>query len=218
LPYDLVLMDVLMPEMNGLEATRMIRDRHSAVRNSAIPIVAMTAAAMRGDRERCLEAGMNDYLAKPVALASLVKTLNTWLPQEAVPPSQPPSQPAAGGVAPEVSEPEAPIFDRAGMLERLMDEEMVAIILARFLESAPQQIASLRSLLEAGDVEGATRQAHSLKGAASNVGGERLRQVAFAVERAARAGDLRAAAEHLVELEPQFHQLRAAIQAEGLDR
>jgi CheY-like chemotaxis protein len=82
LPYDLVLMDVQMPEMDGLEATRVIRDLHSEVRNHQIPIIAMTAAAMTGDRERCLEAGMNDYITKPVSPQALIEALNRWLPSE----------------------------------------------------------------------------------------------------------------------------------------
>jgi PAS domain S-box-containing protein len=80
--YDLVLMDVEMPEIDGLEATRRIRDPQSAVHNHQIPIIAMTAAAMQGDRERCLEAGMNGYVTKPVSPRSLVEALNTWLPPE----------------------------------------------------------------------------------------------------------------------------------------
>ena len=89
LPYDLVLMDVQMPEMNGLEATRHIRNLQSAVRNHRIPIIAMTAGAMQGDREKCLEAGMNDYVSKPVSPQALAEALDKWLPREA----------AAGGTA-----------------------------------------------------------------------------------------------------------------------
>ncbi len=77
--YDLVLMDMQMPEMDGLEASRIIRDPQSPVHNHQIPIVAMTAAAMKGDRERCLEAGMNGYLTKPISPKALVEALNTWL-------------------------------------------------------------------------------------------------------------------------------------------
>jgi CheY-like chemotaxis protein len=82
IPYDLVLMDVQMPEMDGLEATRNIRDPQSAVTNHAIPIIAMTAHAMQGDLERCIEAGMNDYLTKPVDPQTLSEVLDKWLPKE----------------------------------------------------------------------------------------------------------------------------------------
>ena len=81
LPYDLVLMDMQMPEMDGLAATRVIRDPHSAVCDHQIPVIAMTANAMQGDRDRCLEAGMNGYLAKPVTPRALIEALNTWLPE-----------------------------------------------------------------------------------------------------------------------------------------
>jgi len=79
IPYDLVLMDVQMPEMDGYEATRHIRDPHSAVLNKQVPIIAMTAHAMQGDREKCLQAGMNDYVAKPVSPQALAETLSLWL-------------------------------------------------------------------------------------------------------------------------------------------
>jgi len=82
-PYDLVLMDVMMPEMDGLEATRRIRDPQSAVLDPTIPIIAMTANAMRGDRERCLAAGMDDYVPKPIAPRDLERALDKWLPQVA---------------------------------------------------------------------------------------------------------------------------------------
>jgi CheY-like chemotaxis protein len=81
-PYDLVLMDLQMPEMGGLEATRQIRNPDSAVRNHEVPIIAMTANAMQGDREECLEAGMNDYVSKPVSRQALAEALDRWLPRE----------------------------------------------------------------------------------------------------------------------------------------
>ena len=82
IPYDLVLMDVQMPEMDGLEATRQIRDPQSAVLNHGIPIIAMTAHAMQGDRERCLEAGMNDYVSKPVDPRALAEAIDKYLSQK----------------------------------------------------------------------------------------------------------------------------------------
>jgi CheY-like chemotaxis protein len=82
-PYDLVLMDIQMPEMDGLQATQRIRDPRSGVRNPQLPIIAMTAAAMPGDRQRCLQAGMNDYITKPVVPGALIEVLNQWLPEGA---------------------------------------------------------------------------------------------------------------------------------------
>ena len=82
IPYDLVLMDVQMPEMDGIEATREIRNLQSAVRNHQIPIIAMTAHALQGDRERCIEAGMNDYVPKPISPQILAEALEKWLPKE----------------------------------------------------------------------------------------------------------------------------------------
>jgi CheY-like chemotaxis protein len=82
LPYDLVLMDVQMPVMDGLEATRLIRGPGSAARNHRIPIIAMTAGAIQGNLEECLEAGMSDYLAKPVSPRALAVMLDKWLPRE----------------------------------------------------------------------------------------------------------------------------------------
>jgi len=83
LPYDLVLMDVQMPVLDGLEATRQIRSPHSAVLNHEVPIIAMTANAMQSDRNECLDAGMNDYVSKPVSRRALAEALDRWLPKEA---------------------------------------------------------------------------------------------------------------------------------------
>jgi CheY-like chemotaxis protein len=79
IPYDMVLMDCQMPEMDGYEATRRIRNSASGAINPSIPIIAMTAAAMQGDREKCIQAGMNDFIAKPVLITELAEMLTRWL-------------------------------------------------------------------------------------------------------------------------------------------
>ncbi|MFH0996296.1 MAG: response regulator [Pseudomonadota bacterium] len=244
LPYDLVLMDVQMPEMDGIEATRRIRntelrmmnrqetdDSHlsSVIRPSSLPIIAMTAHAMQGDRDRCLEAGMNDYIAKPVSPRALAEVLDKWLPKDGDERKMRNDDRCAGmmnknetgndaflSTSPLHRSPiksySSLIFDRAGMMTRLMDdEELARIVVKGFMEDIPRQIASLKRYLEAGDAPGAERQAHTIKGASANVGGERLQAVAFEMEKAAGAGDLSAAGKHLSELESQFDALNQVM-------
>jgi signal transduction histidine kinase/CheY-like chemotaxis protein/HPt (histidine-containing phosphotransfer) domain-containing protein len=211
IPYDLVLMDVQMPEMNGFEATQHIRDPRSAVANHGIPIIAMTAHAMQGDRERCLDAGMNDYIAKPVNPVALAEALDRWLPKETVP------VPAEAASSVSARKTESPVFDRAGLIARLMDDEELARAVAEgFLEDIPRQIEALRGCLEAGDAAGAELKAHTIKGAAANVGGERLREVAAEIETAGKGDDLDHVKARMVELDLQFDRLKHAM-AEKLD-
>jgi CheY-like chemotaxis protein/HPt (histidine-containing phosphotransfer) domain-containing protein len=222
--YDLVLMDVQMPEMDGFEATGLIRDPRSRVRDHRVPIIAMTAHAMQGDRQRCLDAGMDDYLTKPVSPQALADVLDRWLPREDAPITalQPPSPDGTGAqgsahvATPEAHDTQAIVFDRAGMLERLMgDEDLARTVSEGFLEDAPKQIAALREFVAAGDVAGAVRQVHTIKGASAAVGGEALRSVALRMETAGRASDLRALEADLPALESEFGRLASAIEATG---
>ncbi len=159
--YDLVLMDCQMPKMDGFEATEVIRDVKSAVRNHKIPVIAMTAHAMKGDREKCIEAGMDDYLTKPVNPKALAEMIEKWLDgKSAVSQS---SEPADG------TTPAENIFDKAGLIERLMDdEELVKEVIEGFLEDIPHRIAALKEALERGDTPVVQRQAHTIKGASAS--------------------------------------------------
>jgi len=212
IPYDLVLMDVQMPELDGFEAARQIRDPQSAVRNHAIPIIAMTAHALQGDRERCLEAGMNDYVSKPVSPQALHEALDKWLPQEPAGYLDPTAEPPVP-VASVSREPRT--FDREGMMTRLMgDEELAQAVVEGFLLDIPQQIAALRAALQDANTVHAERQAHTIKGAAANVGGEALRAIAAEMEKAAKAGNVDAAITLVTELEMAFDRLRVAMTQE----
>jgi HPt (histidine-containing phosphotransfer) domain-containing protein len=199
-----------MPVMDGLEATRLIRNPQSAVRNHRVPVIAMTAGVMQDDRDRCRDAGMNGYVTKPVSTQALEEALVKCLPK----------QNDSGGkdnadseAAPSVMKHNPlPIFDRAGMKALLMDDvELVRTVAECFLEDIPRQIAVLKGYLEAGDAAAAELQAHAIKGASANVGGKRLQEVAFEMEKAAKGGDLAAAMRRMSGLESQFDTLRHAL-------
>lgn len=206
-PYDIVLMDVQMPVMDGFEATRQIRNPQSAVRNHKIPIIAMTAHAMKGDREKCLEAGMDDYISKPVAPQALAEALEKWLAQAQ---EQEPVADAPAGKTESAEGP--PVFDRQGLMARLMDDEdLVRMIVAAFLKDIPKQISVLKGYTVQGKAEQAGSQAHKIKGAAANVGGVALSAVAFEMEKAGQAGRLAEVAALMPELEEQFELLKAQM-------
>jgi light-regulated signal transduction histidine kinase (bacteriophytochrome)/DNA-binding NarL/FixJ family response regulator len=210
IPYDLVLIDMRMPVMDGIEAARQIRNPQSAVLNHDIPIIALTANAMESDRDSCLAAGMNDFVPKPILKAVLRAALNRWLPTgDAAIPT------ATRQVVPSITgKEETLIFDRAGVLRRLEgDNGLAQIVFSAFFEDMPGQIEALKYLVKSGDASGAARQAHSIRGAAANAGGERLRALASEMEKAADAGDLLFIAIRMDELELQFRCLKDAIVA-----
>jgi PAS domain S-box-containing protein len=224
IPYDLVLMDVQMPEMDGLQAACRIRDPGSAVLQHGIPIVAMTAHALAGDRESCLEAGMNDYVTKPVSPRALSEALGRWLPRGAATPRSVPAASesagpksagpkSAGPAAPATGkEVELPVFDRAGMLARMMgDEELARLVVDGFLEDVPTHVEALKCCLESDDATGALRAVHTIKGASANVGGEALRAAALETERAGQSGGMKAIIARVPILESQLARLSEAM-------
>jgi signal transduction histidine kinase/DNA-binding response OmpR family regulator/HPt (histidine-containing phosphotransfer) domain-containing protein len=168
--YALVLMDVQMPEMDGFTAAREIRRR-----GIAVPIVALTANALSGDRERCLEAGMNDYLSKPVAESDLAHVLAACVP----PP--PNGGPAAGPPLDEATL--AALRDLAGGSADFIRE--LAVI---YLADAPARLASIREALSRGDARGVADAAHALKSSSGNVGATRLLRLCADLEALGRGG------------------------------
>ncbi len=210
--FDLVLMDIQMPEMDGYEATAVIRDRSSPVLDHNVPIVALTAHAAPVFRDECLARGMDDYLSKPFSSAGLMEMLYKWLPiAPAAPPPTPSSAPVNGIGEMDGRE----VFDAEGFFSKLFDDrEEGKSLLGLFLEAVPEDIGRLRSEMERGDLEGAARTAHSIKGAAGNACSPLLSDRAKALQLAAKDGDDARARALFAELEVAFEQARQAIIAE----
>jgi len=203
-PYDLVLMDVQMPEMNGLEATRVIRDPESPIRNHEVPIVALTAHAMNEHREQCLEAGMDDFVTKPVNPRELGDAIERHLSD-----SPQAVEPDLFAAAPSV---EGKSFDRSALLERLSgDEELLNEVLELFIKDIPSQLEELNQALNDNAAGEVRQRGHRIKGTAANVSAEAMREIAFAVEKAGEAGALDRAIPLVKMLEQEFEKLKHQI-------
>jgi len=208
--YDVVLMDCQMPEMDGYEATHEIRLRESVMRRPRLPIVAMTANAMAGDRERCFEAGMDDYLPKPLDLGQLKEVVARWLKDRGDA-----GAPVEGGAAaPSAAGPEegSAMIDR-GVLDNLREvvEDEFGKILQGFIDHVPVLQGELDEGLASGDVARLVRPAHSLKSSSANVGAMRLSGLARTVEHASREGDMETAAQGVVAIRTELPQVIAAL-------
>ena len=208
--YDLVLMDCQLPDLDGYEATRLIRKPETDVRNHQVAIVAMTAHAMTGDRERCLAAGMNDYLSKPIDRIALARALERWTTgiEKGAPAVD--VAPVSIGAEPEAPQiPQVALFDREDLLERLSgNEDLAQRVVNRFLEGASRQLELLARAIGDSDTEAVRLAAHAIKGAAANVGGQQVRAAASKLEQLGKAGDLRPASEILQELAASFARTR----------
>jgi CheY-like chemotaxis protein/HPt (histidine-containing phosphotransfer) domain-containing protein len=186
--YDLVFMDCQMPVMDGYEATRRIRSREKMT-GRHVPVIAMTAHAMRGDRERCLECGMDDYIAKPVSPVHIRNALQKWRRQDAGAKSERLEQ-----------KPESKIrktFNIAGLRQRMMeDEDLCRHVMECFMEDIGSQLQQLEEVLENQAHSSIKALAHTLKGAAGNVSAERLVDLALQMEMAAEKND----GQHILEI------------------
>ena len=188
--YDLVFMDVQMPEMDGFEATQAVRMREGTARHT--PIVAMTANALAGDRERCLRAGMDDYLPKPVVEGDLARVLSRWLPAN-----------------------DGAVLDAetvAGL--RALDDgtgTFLGEIATLFLSDTPPRLDAIRDAVDAGDARALGNEAHALKSSAANVGATELRDLCEAFERLAASGTVLGAVEILPDLAAAYARAADAM-------
>ena len=190
-PYDVILMDVQMPNMDGLEATRQIRALGGAA--GSVPIIAMTASAMEGDRKQCLDAGMDDYISTPIDAQLLLQTVARWIEASAAAEALGEEEPAA---APPAAE---PVRDHARLdwLETALPADRFALMLQTFLDGTEQRLARLGAMGAAGDLDGLRHDAHNLISICGNIGEVRVQKLAERLQIACVEGD-RAAAELLV--------------------
>ncbi len=183
--YDLVLMDWQMPVMDGIEATRRIR---SIERLADLPILAMTANAMQGDKEICLQAGMNDHISKPFNVEQMLAAIARWLPRSLAGVSQVPGIDGAEALPPEASERPSitlPHVNTTAALQRMGGNlQRYTKFLGRFTNSQRAAVHRIREALALGEHETARRHAHTLKGLAANVGAEALAELAGRIESA----------------------------------
>ncbi|HUQ62648.1 MAG TPA: PAS domain S-box protein [Acidimicrobiales bacterium] len=207
-PYDAVLMDCQMPEMDGFEATAEIRRREEGT--EPIPIIAMTASALVEDRERCLAAGMDDYLAKPVKSPELDRVLSKWRPA---------GRSEREGVV--LGQSQAPVDDRvdedllAELLEMLADPSSseVPAILELFLNETSKRLEGIQAAVGSGDLPEASRLAHSLKGSAGSFGARRLSSIGGEIEAACGRADTDAVSTQLPALRSEFDAFRGILLA-----
>jgi CheY-like chemotaxis protein len=199
IPYDLVLMDVQMPEMNGFEATRLIRDPDSRVLRHDIPIVAMTAHALKGDRERCLEAGMDDYVTKPVTAFALDEVLLKHLGDEGSTSITLPAPKAAR---------EAPVGIKRIREIAAGDPEFERELIDSFLNVNERQLVALESAIREEDSEEVTLRAHMINGSSSNAGAMRMQVLALRIEQNGESGDFREALKTFADLKSEFEEAR----------
>jgi CheY-like chemotaxis protein len=193
--FDVILMDVQMPEMGGFEATAAIRE-HERTTGTHTPIVAMTAHAMAGDRERCLAAGMDAYVSKPLRAEELIATVDRLVGPAPHVDTVPSSATTAGAPAADVATtapPEAAgsLIDRDALLASVGgSESLLREVVGVFLEDTPKQIAALEAATRARDPKAVASAAHAIKGSAGLFSKAGAYESARRLEQAARQGDL----------------------------
>ena len=198
--FDVVLMDIQMPEMDGMEATAAIRSREG-ISGKHVPILAMTAHAMRGDKERCLASGMDGYISKPIQPSGLFAEIERCVA----------TTKGSKAMTDNHQEPGDQI-DRASLLERVEgDQELLTEMIHLFQEDAPNLVAAMRDALERDDMAVLERSAHSLKGAVSNLSAKVAAAAALQLEKDAKNKDTKSARESLAKVEGAVNKLLPAL-------
>jgi two-component system sensor histidine kinase/response regulator len=198
--FDVLLMDIQMPEMDGMEATAEIRSREKKS-GKHVPILAMTAHAMRGDRERCLASGMDGYISKPIHPVDLFAEIERCVGSQ-----------KGNSQMMENTQGMSELVDRTSLLERVEgDQELLTEMIQIFKEEGPALMMAMRESLRSGDWVVLERSAHSLKGAASNLSSKAVANIALKLEQDAKNNDIESAEKSLVEVERLMKLLLPAL-------
>jgi PAS domain S-box-containing protein len=234
--YDIVFMDCEMPEMDGFEAAAAIRRRPDS--RSRLPIIAATAQAMQGDRERCLRAGMDDYISKPVKPEDFAAALKRWMPRreqgqesetpppaarhekvvaESIPAHSPPAVSSSLSVSLPLSMSSASSALNAEVVARLRslaeatDPSLITQIFTSFLRDGAERVDALKEALAGRDMEFLYKTAHAIKGASANIGAHSMADMAQKLELAGKAGDMSGAVTLTEQIEMEFGRVRREI-------
>ncbi|GAB6907447.1 putative Histidine kinase [Desulfosarcina cetonica] len=210
-PYDLILMDIQMPVMNGYDATTEIRRLESASgRRQRVPIIALTANAMKGDEEKCLAAGMDGYLVKPVHRHQLIKTANHWIGQKHQ--TNPPALPSPSAQAAVVTADNGPmVMDTAIAVEEFGDADTVLLVAGQLIDNVAGQLQTLRKAIADVDRERIRKEAHAIKGGAATMEAHALSTAAAYLEKISPAASLSEIDAGFNALARRFDEFRAFI-------
>ncbi len=238
--FDLVLMDCQMPEMDGYEATQNIRSGAAGEHSRTLPIVALTANVLAADQQRCLAAGMDGYLGKPIQMDALKAALEKWQPTNGTPAASTTSSepvaveknptaetPAVENISTPIEKKFSPnfvsltgkaIFNRADLMNRMLDDmEMATLTAQAFLDDLPKQTAALLKAVTSGDPAATASAAHRLKGAAGTMGGDSLHYLLGEIERLGKAKDMDAVTKLARQIEGEAAALAEILTSEILN-
>ena len=213
--FDAVLMDCQMPEMDGFEATRVLRRQEAETGSRRTPVIALTANAMSGDSERCFEAGMDEYVAKPFGRETLLAALGRWTQATATPstlqsPENLPATPPPNGVASIDSR----VLQALRELQRPGRPDVLARVIQMFSLDAPRLLTAMRDALGTNDAESLRHAAHTLKSTSANVGATVLAAICREIEQLGRAADTAGAAAPLAGAEEELGRVLTALAQE----
>ncbi len=200
--YDVVLMDCQMPEMDGYDATAEIRRREGNLRHT--PIIAMTANALDGDRERCLAAGMDDYISKPVKQETLSKAIQRWTPN-----ADQSFEPAdTAGVI------DAAVIAELRGLQSPSDPNFFNHLIDLFIQETPHRLAAIRAAIAGSNAAALAHESHALKGSSAHLGATRMDALCEVLEEQGRAGSVNGGTALVSVLEEEFDRVRKTLESE----